>query len=55
MAKYEIIALVVLVILVLIVGGKKLPELARGVGQAGKELKKGFREGEEEDEKKTKK
>jgi sec-independent protein translocase protein TatA len=42
--KTEIIILIVLVIIVLFVGGKKLPELARGVGQAGKELKKGFRD-----------
>lgn len=60
MQKYEIIALIVLAVLVLLVGGKKLPELARGVGQAGKELKKGFREGTDEnddkksDDKKTK-
>lgn len=53
MQKYEIIAVVVLAILVLVIGGKKLPELARGVGQAGKELKKGFREGADEDNKKS--
>jgi sec-independent protein translocase protein TatA len=41
--KTEIIILIVLVIIVLFVGGKKLPELARGIGQAGKELKDGFR------------
>jgi len=51
--KYEIIILIVLVIIVLFVGGKKLPELARGVGQAGKELKKGFRDGADDDEKKS--
>lgn len=51
MQKYEIIILVVLAVIVLFVGGKKLPELARGVGQAGKELKKGFREGDQEDKK----
>jgi sec-independent protein translocase protein TatA len=49
--KYEIIILVVLAIVVLFVGGKKLPELARGVGQAGKELKKGFRDDEKDDKK----
>ncbi len=48
--KYEFIILAVLAVVVLFVGGKKLPELARGVGQAGKELKKGFRD---EDDKKT--
>lgn len=48
--KFEIIVLIALVITLLFVGGKKLPELARGVGQAAKELKKGFRD---EDDKKT--
>jgi len=42
MGKTEIIILIVAVIVVLFVGGKKLPELARGVGQAGKEIRKGF-------------
>ena len=41
--KIEIALLIIAVILVLLVGGKKLPELARGIGEAGKELKKGFR------------
>lgn len=44
MGKLEIIALIVLAIVMLFVGAKKLPELARGVGQAGKELKKGFKD-----------
>lgn len=52
LGKTELIILVVLVVLVLFVGGKKLPELARGVGQAGKELKKGFRDGVDTDDKK---
>lgn len=55
--KFEIIILIVLVITLLFVGGKKLPELARGVGQAAKELKKGFRDEDdkpvEKDDKKT--
>jgi len=42
MGKTEIIILIVAVIVVLFVGGKKLPELARGIGQAGKEIRKGF-------------
>lgn len=42
--KVEIILLIVLVIVMLFVGGKKLPELARGVGEAFKELKRGFRD-----------
>ncbi len=44
MGKVEIIALVVLAVVVLFVGAKKLPELARGVGQSARELKKGFTE-----------
>jgi sec-independent protein translocase protein TatA len=35
----------------LFVGGKKLPEFARGLGQSAKELKKGFRDGVDEDQK----
>jgi sec-independent protein translocase protein TatA len=42
MGKTEVILLIVAVIIVLFVGGKKLPELARGIGQAGKEIRKGF-------------
>lgn len=49
LGKTEIIVIIILVVLVLLVGGKKLPELARGIGQAGKELKKGFRDGANED------
>jgi len=44
LGKIEIILLIVLVIILLFVGAKKLPELARGVGQSAKELKKGFTE-----------
>ena len=47
--KIEIILLIVLVIILLFVGAKKLPELARGIGQSAKELKKGFGEGLEDD------
>jgi sec-independent protein translocase protein TatA len=50
MDKFEIILIIVLVIVVLFFGAKKLPELARGVGQSAKELKKGFRDGLPEDE-----
>jgi sec-independent protein translocase protein TatA len=42
--KFELIILLALVVTMLFVGGKKLPELARGVGQSAKELKKGFRD-----------
>lgn len=39
--------IIVLLIILLLFGAKKLPELARGVGQAGRELRKGF-DGEDE-------
>lgn len=57
MSKADIILIIILAIVVLIIGGKKLPELARGVGQAGKELKKGFKDGadDEKSDKETKK
>jgi len=45
LGKVEIALLIVLIIIVLFVGAKKLPELARGIGQSANELKKGFREG----------
>ena len=48
--KIEIILLIILVIVMLFVGGKKLPELAKGVGQSFKELKRGFKD-DEPDEK----
>ena len=55
LGKIEIILLIVLVIVVLFVGAKKLPELARGIGQSAKELKKGFKDdpADEVAEKKT--
>jgi len=57
MNKVELIILAALVLTVLMVGGKKLPELARGVGEAARELKKGFRDDDDkkdkEDEKKS--
>jgi len=48
LGKIEIILIIVFLIVLLFVGAKKLPELARGLGQSAKELKKGFREDEEE-------
>ena len=53
MNKFEIIVLIALVITLLFVGGKKLPELAKGVGQAAKELKKGFRDDDDKPDKET--
>lgn len=46
------IAIIVLVILLLF-GGKKIPEMMRGLGRGVKEFKDGI-SGEEEDEKKSK-
>ena len=44
--------LIIVVIAVLILfGGKKIPEMMRGLGSGIKEFKKGIREGEEEDKK----
>ncbi len=45
--KIEIIAIIVLIIILLFVGGKKLPELARGAGESLKEFKKGYKETDE--------
>lgn len=42
--KVEIIGIIILVIIILFFGAKKLPELARSIGQSAKELKKGFRD-----------
>lgn len=36
--------IVILIIILVLFGGKKLPELSRSVGQAIRELKKGFTE-----------
>lgn len=49
--KFELIVLLALVVTMLFVGGKKLPELARGLGQSAKELKKGFRDDPEDNKK----
>ena len=49
MGKMELIALVVLAIVVLFVGAKKLPEIARSIGQSGREFKKGLRDIQEDE------
>jgi sec-independent protein translocase protein TatA len=41
--------LIILVVILLLFGGSKLPGLARSMGQSARELRKGFEE-EEEDE-----
>jgi sec-independent protein translocase protein TatA len=41
--------IIILLIVVLIFGGAKLPKLARSMGQAQKEFKKGLNEGAKED------
>lgn len=45
---------IVLLVVVLLFGGKKIPELMRGIGQGMKEFKKATKadEGEDEDKKK---
>jgi sec-independent protein translocase protein TatA len=42
--------LIVLVIVLLIFGARKLPELARSLGSSAKEFRKGIAEGAQEDE-----
>ncbi|RTG93026.1 twin-arginine translocase TatA/TatE family subunit [Thermus scotoductus] len=42
--------LLILLVILLLFGAKKLPELARGIGQSAKEFKKGLQEGEEKKE-----
>lgn len=48
--KTEELVLVLIIILVLF-GSKKLPELARGIGQSVKEVRKGFEDGADSDKK----
>jgi len=46
--------LIILVIILVLFGGKKLPELSRGMSSAIKEIRKGFKDDISEDTKKTK-
>ena len=41
--------LIILVVLLVLFGGAKLPQLARNLGQAQRELKSGFDEGAEDE------
>jgi sec-independent protein translocase protein TatA len=42
--------LIVLVVILVLFGGSQLPKLARGLGSAQKEFKKGLEEGSSDDE-----
>ncbi len=46
--------IIVLVILLLLFGSKRLPDLSRSIGQSMKELRKGMTDNENENEKKSK-
>lgn len=46
--------IIVLVIVLLLFGGTRLPKLARSLGQASKEFKQGVNEGAKDDEDKDK-
>ncbi len=43
--------IVIAVVLLILFGGKKLPELAKGLGQASREFRKSFSDGEKEEKK----
>ena len=42
--------IIILVIVLLIFGARKLPDLARSIGESAKELREGFREKPEEED-----
>ena len=46
MGKFEEL-LVILVIILVLFGGKKLPELARSIGSSVREVKNGFKNGDD--------
>jgi sec-independent protein translocase protein TatA len=45
--------IIILLVVLLLFGGRKLPELARSIGGSMKELRKGMSDGVEEDKKDT--
>lgn len=45
--------LIVLLVVLLVFGARKLPELARSLGSSAKEFRKGIEEGKEEDDEVT--
>lgn len=47
--------ILVLIIVLVLFGGKKLPELSKGIGEAIKNVRKGFSDGKEPDSKSSKK
>jgi sec-independent protein translocase protein TatA len=47
--------LIVLLVILVVFGGSQLPKLARGLGSAQREFKKGLEEGSTEDPKKSEK
>jgi len=46
---------IVLLIILLLFGAKKIPDLARSIGQSAREVRKGFNGEDDEDTKSTKK
>lgn len=46
--------LIILLIVLLLFGGRKLPELSRSIGQSLRELRKGVSDSSDDDKKKTK-
>jgi sec-independent protein translocase protein TatA len=45
--------IIVLIVILVLFGGSQLPKLARGLGSAQREFKKGLEEGAEDDDKKS--
>lgn len=54
MAKIETL-IVILLIVLLLFGGKKIPELAKSIGQSAKELRKGFNDKDDDKDDSNKK